>query len=203
MKTVFRSDIDLDFGNRNDILSVIPHVHASMRNVDPIRRHNSGVHVTEIPYNPVDDMCALDYSEAESRGYVKLDFLNVWVYSLVKDEEHLISLMRDPDWSKLQNAEYVDKLVHLGRHYNVIENMPEPVNSVARLMMLLAIIRPSKRHLIGLPWAEVAKTVWDKENDGYVFKKAHACAYAHLVIIHMNLIDDGVPGAVMASVLPT
>jgi hypothetical protein len=68
--------------------------------------------------------------------------------------------------------------------------MPEAVNSVPRLAMFLAIIRPAKRHLIGLPWAEVAKTVWNKPADGgYFFKKAHAISYAHLVLVHMNLAD--------------
>jgi hypothetical protein len=57
--------------------------------------------------------------------------------------------------------------------------------------MFLAIIRPGKKHLIGKPWKEVAKTVWDKGTDGYVFKKSHSLAYAHLVAVHMNLITEG------------
>ena len=67
--------------------------------------------------------------------------------------------------------------------------MLEPVNSIPRLMMLLAIIRPAKRHLIGKPWKEVAQNIWEKPDDGsYAFKKSHACAYAHLVKVHMNLL---------------
>jgi hypothetical protein len=66
--------------------------------------------------------------------------------------------------------------------------MPEAVNTIPRMAMFLAIIRPGKRHLIGLPWAEAANTIWDKTEDGYVFKKAHAVGYAHLVVVHMNLI---------------
>jgi len=54
----------------------------------------------------------------------------------------------------------------------------------------LAVIRPAKKHLIGLPWSEVAKTVWDKGSDGYQFKRAHAVGYAHLVVVHMNLLGD-------------
>jgi DNA polymerase III alpha subunit len=57
--------------------------------------------------------------------------------------------------------------------------------------MFLSIIRPAKRHLIGQPWAEVAKTIWEKPTDGsYYFKKAHAVSYAHLVVVHMNLLDN-------------
>jgi hypothetical protein len=58
--------------------------------------------------------------------------------------------------------------------------------------MFLAIIRPGKRHLIGLPWAKVAETIWESTEDGYVFKKAHAVAYAHLVAVHINLIVEGI-----------
>jgi hypothetical protein len=57
--------------------------------------------------------------------------------------------------------------------------------------MFLAVIRPAKKHLIGETWAEVAKTVWDKNDEGYNFKKAHAIGYAWLVAVHMNLLDLG------------
>ena len=68
--------------------------------------------------------------------------------------------------------------------------MPEPVDTIPRLAMFLAIIRPAKRHLIGQTWAEVAKTIWEKTEDGYQFKKSHAVAYAHLVGVNMNLICE-------------
>jgi hypothetical protein len=57
--------------------------------------------------------------------------------------------------------------------------------------MVLALLRPGKKHLIGLPWKEVAETVWDKGSDGYSFKKSHAIAYAQLVVVHMNLLESG------------
>jgi hypothetical protein len=69
--------------------------------------------------------------------------------------------------------------------------MPEAVNSIARMAMFLAVIRPAKRHLIGLPWARVAETIWERPvDDGYYFKKSHAVAYAHLVTVNMNLICE-------------
>jgi DNA polymerase III alpha subunit len=68
--------------------------------------------------------------------------------------------------------------------------MPEPVNSIPRLAMFLALIRPAKKHLIGEAWSEVTKTIWDKNTDGYSFKKSHAIAYAHLVVVHMNLLEE-------------
>jgi len=69
--------------------------------------------------------------------------------------------------------------------------MPEPVDSIPRMAMFLALIRPAKRHLIGQKWVDVAKTVWDRPTDDeYYFKKSHAVAYAHLVAVHMNLICE-------------
>lgn len=184
------SDIDIDLKDRIELLKLIPHTTAAMRNVKPIRKHPTGIHVTDIPYDAINNMAAIDYTEAESRGYFKLDLLNVHVYDSVKNEEHLKSLMREPNWSKLNNKQFVEKLIHLANHYNSIQKMPEPINSITRLAMFLAVIRPAKKHLIGLPWKEVAKTIWDKENDGYHFKKSHSISYAWLVAVHMNLLAE-------------
>ena len=185
-----QSDVDIDFGNRDEILKHIQHVPAAMRNVNPIRKHATGVHITDIPYDPVNDMAAINYSEAEERGYFKLDLLNVHVYSQVRDEMHLIELMQEPDWSKLNDKEFVEKLIHLGNHYQSIQKMPEPIDSIPRLAMFLALIRPAKKHMIGEKWVDISKTIWDKDDTGYSFKRSHAVAYAQLVVVHMNLLSS-------------
>ena len=56
--------------------------------------------------------------------------------------------------------------------------------------MFLAMIRPGKKHLIGKPWKEVAETIWDKTDEGYTYKRSHAISYAHLVALHMNIINE-------------
>ncbi len=184
------SDVDIDFGDRDKILQHIKHIPAAMRKVNPIRKHATGVHVTNIPYDPISDMAAIDYTEADKRGYFKLDLLNVHVYNQINDETHLIELMNEPDWNKLRDPSFVEKLIHIGNHYQSLTKMPEPVNSIPRLAMFLALIRPAKKHLIGLPWIEVNKTIWDKGSDGYHFKRSHSIAYAHLVVVHMNLLCE-------------
>lgn len=186
----FNSDIDIDFADRTKILEHIKHIPAAMRNVDPIRKHASGVYVTDIPYDAINDMANIDYSIAEKRGYLKLDLLNVHVYNNVHDEQHLIELMREPNWDKLNDRAFVEKLIHLSNHYASIKRMPEPINSIPRLAMFLAIIRPGKKHLIGKYWKEVAQSVWDKSSDGYTFKKSHSISYAHLVVVHMNVLCE-------------
>jgi hypothetical protein len=186
----FRSDIDIDLGDRMQALSHIQHIPAALRDIKPIRRHSSGVYVTDIPYDPVNNMSAIDYQLAEDRGYVKLDLLNVWLYKLVRDEAHLVELMREPDWSLLEDESFVEKLIHLGSQFHNLQKMPEPVNSIPRLAMFLAVIRPGKLHLIGKPWAEVASTIWQKDSEGFTFKKAHSLSYAVLVCVHMNLLKE-------------
>ena len=187
-----QSDVDIDFGNRDEILKHIKHTPAAMRNVNPMRKHATGVHITTVPYDPINDMAAINYSEAEERGYFKLDLLNVHVYSQVRDELHLIELMREPDWTKLNDKEFVEKLIHLGNHYQSIQKMPEPIDSIPRLAMFLALIRPAKKHMIGDKWLDISKTIWDKDDTGYSFKRSHAVAYAQLVVVHMNLLSSSV-----------
>lgn len=184
------SDIDIDIGNRDLLLQHITHIPAAMLKSKPKRKHASGVHVTEVPYDPLNNMASIDYREAEKRGYFKLDLLNVNVYTQVRSEEHLFGLMHDPDWSLLENREFVEQLVHLNKHYDSLHRMPEPVNTIPRLAMFLAVIRPAKRHLIGKRWSEVAKTVWERDADEYSFKRSHSIAYAQLVVVHMNLLCE-------------
>jgi hypothetical protein len=183
-------DVDIDLADRSKLLSVIDHIPAAMRKLESIRKHATGVHVTDVPYDAANEMAAIDYKDAENRGYFKLDLLNVHVYNEVKNEEHLVHLMREPDWSKLKNKTFVNQLIHLSNHYYSIRQMPEPIDSIPRLAMFLAIIRPAKKHLIGLPWGEVSLSVWDKEDGEYSFKKSHSIAYAQLVVVHMNLLGE-------------
>lgn len=184
------SDVDIDVGDRDKVLNLIKHTPASMRNVTPIRKHSSGVYITDIPYDPVNDMATIDYAEAEDRGYFKLDLLNVHVYNLIKDEEHLLRMMQEPNWSMLKKRSIVLELIHLGNQADSVSRMPEPIDSIPRLAMFLAAIRPAKRHLLGRPWKEINETVWEKDQTGYSFKRSHAVAYAQLVVVHMNLLQE-------------
>jgi hypothetical protein len=185
-------DIDLDFGDRTSILNLIQHVPAAMSKNDRLVRHVSGVYVNAIPRNSVSGTAAIDYRIAEQLGYVKLDFLNVSLYKQIRDPAHLNELMnRCPPWQRLRDPEFFSQLIHIGRHYSTMQRMPEPVDSIERMAMFLAVIRPSKRHLIGQRWTRVAQTVWDIDQDAaYGFKKAHGVAYSHLVCVHMNLCDS-------------
>lgn len=186
----FRSDIDIDFADRQQALAHIWHVPAVQIKDSGCVPHNTGVYVTDIPQDPVTGLAAIDYRQAEERGYIKLDFLNVNLYSRVKSEQHLEQLMsHTPDWTRFnQDQQFFEQLIHVNNHWDLLKSMPEPVDSIPRLAMFLAVIRPAKRYLAGRAWKEVAEQVWERPaDDTYYFKKSHSLAYAHLVVVDMNL----------------
>jgi hypothetical protein len=186
----FSSDIDIDVADRDQALSVLEHTAASIIRDGKIAKHNTGVYFTPIPVDPFTGRSSVDYEAAEERGYIKLDILNVGLYQQVKSEQHLQELMQqEPAWDRLYDPEFCAKLIHIGAHYDTLVKMSEAVNSIPRLAMFLAVIRPAKRHLIGKSWREVAESVWEKpSDDGYYFKHSHSVSYAHLIVVHMNLL---------------
>lgn len=188
----FKSDIDIDFADREKILKIIPHTPATIVRDNRAVKHNTGIYVTDIPRDPFSHTASLDYQDAEQRGYIKLDFLNVGIYNQVRDEAHLLDLMNtEPAWDQLYDPDFCSQLTHIGNHYDTLVKMPEAVNTIGRMAMFLAVIRPGKRQLIGLPWREVAATIWSRPTDNsYHFKRSHSVAYAHLVCMHMNLLTD-------------
>jgi hypothetical protein len=185
------ADIDIDFGDRQQILSLIQHTAAMQIHDGKVRRHNSGVYVTDIPIDPINNCAAIDYQTAEQRGYFKLDFLNMSVYQLIRNPEHYEQLLqKEPNWVRLwTDTAWAQKLVHVGNYTKMLETMRP--DSIPRMAAFISIIRPGKAHLQNRAWAEVFAAVWDgDESQGYTFKKSHSLGYAQLVALHMNLLED-------------
>jgi len=183
------ADIDIDLADRNQLLKLIQATPARQLHQGQVRQHNSGVYVTDIPYDPVNRCAAIDYETAEELGYFKIDLLNMSVYQLIKSPEHYKQMLtQDPDWSKLwQDPEWAKQLVHVGNYTELLNSMRP--DSIPRMAAFISIIRPGKAHLQNRPWAEVFESVWDGDNSkGFVFKHAHAIGYAALVALHMNLL---------------
>jgi len=187
----FTSDIDIDVGDRDTVLELFPHTPAVILRNGEYVKHNTGVYVTDTPEDPFTGYASVDHKVAEDRGYMKIDMLNLGLYTEVRNEQHLDQLLaQEPAWECLYDKDFCSKLIHIGNHYDTLIKMPEAVNTIEKLAMFLAVIRPAKRHLIGKPWAEVEKTVWEKPtDDSYYFKKAHAISYSHLVVVNVNLIS--------------
>ena len=184
------ADIDIDFADRSRILELARAIPARQETNGQIRRHNSGVYVTDIPYDAINDCASIDYQIAEQRGYFKIDLLNMSVYQLIRDPAHYEEmLMRPVPWVRLLEREFCEKIVHVANHYDLISEL-QP-DSIPRMAMFLAVIRPAKRHLASGGWASIAQDIWTRpEDDSYFFKKSHAVGYAQLVALHINLIDS-------------
>jgi hypothetical protein len=185
------ADIDIDFADREQILKLIQHTPARQIVQGQVRRHNSGIYVTDIPRDPVNNCATIDYEQADQRGYFKIDFLNMGVYQLVKDLKHYKEMLdADPPWARLwQDTAWAGQLVHVGNYTELLKSMRP--DSITRMAAFISIIRPGKAHLQNKTWTDVFESVWDGDSSkGFVFKHSHAISYAALVSLHMNLLNQ-------------
>jgi len=186
-----KADIDIDLADRDRLLNLISVTPARLMNQDQVRRHNSGVYVTDIPQDPVNGCAAIDYETAEQLGYFKIDLLNMSVYQLIRDQAHDEEMLsQPPPWSRLwTEPEWAKNLVHVGNYTDLLANMRP--DSITRMAAFISIIRPGKAHLQTKQWEEVFASVWDGDDSrGFIFKKSHALSYSMLVALHMNLLNQ-------------
>jgi len=183
------TDIDIDLKNREDVLNKLKHIPASII-TNTVKKHNTGVYFHNIPHDPSTNLSTISYKEAEDLGYFKIDLLNVNIYEHVKNEAHLNTLLkREPGWDLFLHKEIVQQLFHIHDHYDIVAQM-QP-RSIDQLAMVLAIIRPAKRNLLGQQWSIIKKQVWLKPNDNsYYFKKSHAISYAYAIIVQLNSLCE-------------
>ena len=184
------ADVDIDFADRDQILQLIDHMPARQENSGEVRKHNSGVFVTDIPIDPLKGCSSIDYKEAEKRGYFKIDFLNQSVYSLIQNQSHYdCMLAKETNWDLLLDKTFCERVVHIGNYTDLVVDMRP--DSIPRMAAFIAVIRPGKAHLQRQPWDTVFASVWDGDNSrGFVFKKSHSISYAKLVALHINLLDE-------------
>jgi hypothetical protein len=184
------ADIDIDLADREYLLKLIQVTSARQAYQGQIRRHNSGIYPTDIPWDPVNACAAIDYKTAEQLGYFKIDLLNMSVYQLIKNSTHYQEMLsQEPSWNRLwTDPDWAKNLVHIGNYTELLKSMRP--DSIPRMAAFISIIRPGKAYLQNQSWSDVFEAVWDGDNSrGFVFKKSHAISYAALVALHMNLID--------------
>lgn len=191
-KMKFDFDVDIDMAKREDFLKLVPHTVASIEKDGVFTKHNTGVYFQRIPTFPLEGYSAVDHKQAEQQGWFKVDFLNNSIYKSVRDEAHLTELMeQEPLWDLLLHEDVVKQLYHVNNYTHVLQAYAP--SSVEELAMLLAVIRPAKKHLMGKPFTEIKETVWLKPStDDYYFKKAHAIAFACAIVVQLNLICEQV-----------
>lgn len=185
------ADIDIDLADRDQLLPLLQVTPARQDVNGQVRRHNSGVYVTDIPQDPINGCAAIDYETAEQLGYFKIDLLNMSVYQLIQDQAHYDRMLaKEPPWSRLwTDPAWASQLVHVGNYTELLQTMCP--DSIPRMAAFISIIRPGKAHLQNQPWDQVFASVWDGDaSRGFVFKQSHAISYAALVALHMNLLDS-------------
>jgi hypothetical protein len=200
------TDIDIDLADRDKALEQLVHIPASRVEKGDLRKHNVGVYFQKIPEDALTGLASIPYKEAEERGYFKIDMLNLNVYKNVRDEDHLKQLVsEEPMWEMLDNQTVTDQLFQLNGNFDVVTSM-QP-RSIMQLAMVLAMIRPGKRYLVGKTWEEVEAEIWAPvEGDAYAFKKAHSLSYAMVLVVQMNLILEEAMNAAQSTsetALPT
>jgi DNA polymerase III alpha subunit len=188
-------DIDLDFANRQLALDKLTHITASRAENGDFKKHNTGVYCHVIPYNPLTGLSAIEYKKAEDRGYFKIDFLNVSAYQGIKNEEQLEQLLKiEPLWDLLEDSAVCDQMFHINGYHNMIAKLKP--RSIEQLAMFLALLRPGKKHLIPVcnekGFDAIENEIWVKTEDAYFFKKAHAVAYAHVIVVQLNLLCENI-----------
>lgn len=191
--TKVTTDIDIDFADRDKALEGLMHVAASMEQKGQPSRHPTGVYFQNVPIDPISGNSAFDYEQAAENGYFKIDFLNNSIYADVRDEEHLIELMQDPDWDMLDVPEIVEMLAHIHNSFGLVQSI-QP-RSVEDLSVVLALMRPGKRHLMGKPRSVIDAEIW-KISEAFTFKRAHAIAYAVSIVVQLNLLIEKTAAAI-------
>ena len=188
-------DIDIDFFNRDDALKHIKHIVATRIEDEEFKKHNTGIYMQNIPIDDVTQQSSLDYREAEDRGYFKVDFLNVSIYKDIKSEQEIERLLKiEPLWDLLEQKEFCDLIFHVNGYNNLIAILKP--RSIEQLAMFLALLRPGKKHLVQdcqrQGFDAIKDEIWTKTEDSYSFKKSHAIAYAHAIVVQMNKICESV-----------
>lgn len=184
-------DVDIDFADREKILALVDHTAAMQKDGAKDRKHNTGVYFHHVPVNPFTGMSTLDYKQAEAAGWFKIDLLNVGIYSSFESNEQIDQLMdKEPVWELLEHREIIQQLFHIHNHSDTVIRMKP--RSIEQLAMVLAIIRPGKKHLIGRPWSEIEKEVWTKTDDVYSFKRSHAIGYSAAIALQLNQLVYGI-----------
>ena len=188
----FDFDIDIDMPDRDKFLVYVNHTPASIEKEGKFTKHNTGVYFQNIPTFPLDQYSSIDHKQAEEQGWFKVDFLNNNIYKDVIDEKHLDDLLsKEPLWDLLEHEEVVNQLYHINNYADVLKTYKP--TCIEELAMILAIIRPGKKHLMGKTFKEIEKSVWVKpDNNEYYFKKAHAIAFATAIVVQLNLLCEKV-----------
>ena len=188
----FKADVDVDVSPNFD-RSMFSWTRASLVRDGKLTPHPVGLYPQAIPVDPVTKLAAIPYESAEELGYLKIDFLNLNVYSHFKTRAEIDALLLiEPNWVLLELESTHKKLFQLSNHSELLlETKPKNIQELADVM---ALIRPGKKQLLDLykkNRAHGRMLLYAKDDTGYSFKKSHAIGYSYVVWLQLHLIDQG------------
>ena len=192
-------DIDIDFQTTFDPRRVIKQaIPASMVKNGVLSKHPCGHYFQSIPVDSITQLAAIPYEEAEAVGYFKIDFLHLSTLDNFKSKDEIRRLIAiPPKWDLLLDQSVVERLFQISRHHELLYALAP--QSVDELADCIALIRPSKIHLIdryikatnqgrGL----LRVPLYTKPTNGKNwFKRAHAIAYSLTIVLQLHLIAQG------------
>ena len=185
-------DIDIDVAENKSVRDLFSFsTRASMIQDGNLKAHPVGLYFQNIPVDDVTGLSAIPYKDGMEYGFFKIDFLNLSLLQTISTKEELRKLARDePNWDLLLRKDCVDRLFQLKNHFDVLQKIKP--KSILELAEVIALIRPGKVHLIDTyiaNKAEARKTLWLKTTQPY-YKKSHAIAYAHNIVVQMNQLES-------------
>lgn len=187
-------DVDIDLATDFDPLDHFKCIRASRVQDGKLVKHNAGVYFQAIAVDPITDLAAIPFKEAEIVGYFKIDFLHIGLLDVFESKDEIRKLVNiPPDWEMLKDPDVVEKLFQLGRHFDLVQQVNP--KSVLEIADCIALIRPHGRRCLSAYLQnrrETRKVLYTKPDDGLVwFKKGHSVAYALNVVLQLHLIKGG------------
>jgi len=161
---------------------------------EKILPHPSAYYIENVPVDGLTGNAAFDYEYGDEVGYLKVDLLTNTSYDGFLTKEEVIHAMESsPDWSLLEDEEFVNSLPHLNGHFSIVSKIRP--RSIQELADVLALIRPGKVHLIDQYIKNPSRTRVNlykrASGDKVYFKRSHAISYACMIVCVMNKSKNG------------
>jgi DNA polymerase III alpha subunit len=186
-------DVDIDTPTKFNPQDIFPWTRACLLKDEKLSPHPCGHYPQNIPIDPLTKLSAIPYEQAEELGYFKVDFLHLSIYDYFQSREEITELLKlEPNWNLLLDKNHVSKLFQLSKHYDLLLKIKP--NSIEDIADAIALIRPGKYNLVPLylKQKEVIKSILYQQTDEFSFKRSHAIAYAHVIVLQLHLIELGI-----------
>ncbi len=115
-------DCDIDVNSKVDKNKYGVRAMVYNSDTEKVLAHPSGYYIEQVPVDELTGICSFDYEYGEEQGFMKIDLLTNSSYdSFLSKDEVLTAFEQDPDWTLLDDEDFVITLPHIGKHYDLIQ----------------------------------------------------------------------------------